>query len=198
MPGGRGYGRPAYVLSRTYDILAANPGGAQLHPGLLDWPSRQRNTIMYTFLHPAARELWPDWEQKARGCVAALRAIAGSDPDAPDLAALVGELLVKSPDFGRLWSRYEVRRSGPGDRVLRHPVVGTFRLTHEILELNRAGGQRLVVYLAEPGTPDHDAVVLLDRAGALGTGPGAAGPPAAGRPRGPVDVPARGRGDRSG
>ena len=155
---------PAYVLSRTYDILAANPGGAQLHPGLLDWPPRRRNTIMYTFLHPAARELWPDWEQKARDCVAALRAIAGSDPDAPDLAALVGELLVKSPDFGRLWARYEVRRSGPGDRVIRHPLVGTLRLAHEILELNRAGGQRLVVYLAEPGTPDHDAVVLLDRA----------------------------------
>jgi MmyB-like transcription regulator ligand binding domain len=24
---------PAYVVSRTYDMLAANPGGAQLHPG---------------------------------------------------------------------------------------------------------------------------------------------------------------------
>ena len=74
---------PAYVLSRTYDVLAANPGGALLHPGLAEWPARQRNTIRYTFLHPAARELFPDWEQKARGCVAQLRAVAGSDPDAP-------------------------------------------------------------------------------------------------------------------
>jgi transcriptional regulator with XRE-family HTH domain len=170
---------PAYVISRTYDILAANPGGGQLHPGLLDWPPRQRNTIMYTFLHPAARDLWPDWEQKARGCVAQLRAIAGSDPDAPDLAALVGELLVKSPDFGRLWGRYEVRRAGAGDRVVHHPVVGTLRLAHETLDLNRADGQRLVVYLTEPGTADHDAVILLDRAGEFG-GPGRA---AAGLPR---------------
>lgn len=155
---------PAYVVSRTYDILAANPGGARLHPGLLDWPARQRNTIRYTFLHPEARDLWPDWEQKARGCVAQLRAVAGSDPDAPDLAALVGELLVKSPDFGRLWGRYEVRRAGAGDRVLRHPLVGTMRLAHETLGLNRADGHCVIVYLAEPGTPDHDAMVLLDRA----------------------------------
>jgi transcriptional regulator with XRE-family HTH domain len=167
---------PAYVISRTYDILAANPGGAQLHPGLLDWPARQRNTIRYTFLHPGARDLWPDWEQKARGCVAQLRAVAGSDPDAPDLAALVGELLVKSPDFGRLWGRYEVRRAGPGDRVVHHPVVGTLRLAHEMLDLNQADGHRLVVYLAEPGTADHDAIVLLDRADALA----AAGPHAGG------------------
>jgi transcriptional regulator with XRE-family HTH domain len=155
---------PAYVLSRTNDVLAANPGGAHLHPGLGEWPARQRNTIRYTFLHPAARELWPDWEQKARGCVAQLRAVAGSDPDAPDLAGLVGELLVKSPDFGCLWGRYEVRRGGDGEKVFRHPAVGTLTLAHEILDVNRADGQRLVVYMAPPGTPDQDAMVLLDRA----------------------------------
>ncbi|HXT93042.1 MAG TPA: helix-turn-helix transcriptional regulator [Trebonia sp.] len=158
---------PAYVVSRTYDILAANPGGARLHPGLLGWPPKQRNTIRYTFLHPEARDLWPDWEQKARGCVAQLRAIAGSDPDAPDLAGLVGELIVKSPDFGRLWGRYEVRRAGAGDRVIRHPLVGTMRLAHETLSLNRAEGHSLIVYMAEPGTPDHDAMVLLDSENAL-------------------------------
>lgn len=155
---------PAYVVSRTYDVLAANPGGAQLHPGLFEWPSRQRNTIRYTFLHPAAPALWPDWEQKARSCVAQLRAIAGSDPDAPDLAALVGELLVKSPHFGRLWGRYEVHRSADVTRVFRHPAVGTLTLTGEVLDVNRADGQRLVVYVAQPGSPDHDAMVLLDRA----------------------------------
>jgi transcriptional regulator with XRE-family HTH domain len=155
---------PAYVLSRTYDMLAANPGGARLHAGLAEWPARQRNTIRYTFLHPAARDLFPDWEQKARGCVAQLRAVAGSDPDAPDLAALVGELVVKSPDFGRLWGRYEVRRAGDGEKVFRHPAVGPMTLSHEMLDLNRTGGQRLVVYMAPPGTPDHDAMVLLDHA----------------------------------
>jgi transcriptional regulator with XRE-family HTH domain len=155
---------PAYVVSRTYDVLAANPGGERLLPGLADWPVRQRNTIRYTFLHPESRDLFADWERKARGCVAQLRGVAGSDPDAPDLAALVGELLVKSPDFGRLWDKYEVSRAGAGDRVFRHPLVGTMTLAHETVDLNRADGQRLVVYVAEPGTPDHDAMVLLDRA----------------------------------
>jgi transcriptional regulator with XRE-family HTH domain len=155
---------PGYVLSRTHDVLAANPGGALLHPGLADWPAAQRNTIRYTFLHPAARDLWPDWEQKARGCVARLRGVAGQTPDAPDLAALVGELLVKSPDFGRLWSRYEVRRSGVDEKTFRHPLVGPMTLAHEILDTDRASGQRLVVYLPVPGSPEYDAVVLLDNA----------------------------------
>ncbi len=157
---------PAYVLSRVNDVLAANPGGFALMPGLAQWPARQRNTIRYTFLHPAARDLWPGWEAKARGCVAHLRAVAGRDPDAPDLAAIVGELVVKSPDFARLWARYEVRRMGDGEKEFSHPAVGTMTLAHETLELNRTDGQRVVIYLAAPGSPDHDAMVLLDLAAA--------------------------------
>jgi transcriptional regulator with XRE-family HTH domain len=155
---------PAYIYSRTNDLLAANPGGLRLHHGIADWPLRQRNTIRYTFLHPVARSLWTDWEQKAKACVAHLRAVAGSDPDAPDLAALVGELMIKSPDFARLWERYEVRTVGDGQKTFRHPLVGTLTLTHEVMQINRTGSQRLTVYMAEPGTPDHDAMALLDLA----------------------------------
>jgi hypothetical protein len=144
-------------------VLGANPGGLSLLPGLADWPASQRNTIRYTFLHPVARDLWPDWEQKARACVAQLRAVAGSDPDAPDLAALVGELLVKSPDFGQMWERYEVRKIGDGRKLWRHPAVGELTLSYEVLDINRTDGQRMVIYMAPPGTPDHDAMVLLDR-----------------------------------
>lgn len=153
---------PAYLVGRTYDLLAANPGGMRLLHGMSDWPVRQRNTIRYTFLHPAARTLWPDWEVKAKGCVANMRAAMVTDPDAPDLAALVGELMVKSPDFVRLWERYEVRTIGHGQKTFRHPVVGTITLQHEVLPLNLTDGQRITIYLAEPGTPDHDAMTLLD------------------------------------
>jgi transcriptional regulator with XRE-family HTH domain len=156
---------PAYVIGRTNDMLAANPGGLSLMPGMTDWPASQRNTIRYTFLHPGARDLWPDWERKARACVAQLRAVAGGDPDAPDLAALLGELLVKSPDFGRMWERYEVRRIGDGRKLWRHPAVGEMTLSYEVLDINRTDGQRMVIYMAPPGTPDHDAMVLLDSFG---------------------------------
>jgi len=163
---------PAYVYGRTNDLLAANPGGLRLLHGLSDWPPRQRNTIRYTFLHPAARDLWPDWELKARICVGHLRAVAGADPDAPDLAALIGELIVKSPDFARMWERYEVGTVGPGQKTFRHPVVGTITLSHEVLQINGTNGQRATIYLAEPGTPDHDQMQLLDLADFTSTEPG--------------------------
>jgi transcriptional regulator with XRE-family HTH domain len=156
---------PAYVLSRTLDVLAANPGGLHLYAGLDSWPARQRNLARYYFLHPSARDLFPEWETRIRGCVARLRALAGTDPDAPDLAQLVGELLLKSEDFARLWERYDVRAHRPGTKHFNHPEVGDLTLGYQTMQLEGTPGHRLVVYYADTASPDHDAMVLLDMLG---------------------------------
>jgi transcriptional regulator with XRE-family HTH domain len=153
---------PAYIVSRSMDLLAWNPGGLALYAGMADWPAKQRNLARYLFLHPTARELFPEWEPLVRSCVARLRAQAGTSPDAPDLTSLVGELVLKSPDFARLWERYEVIGRKKTQKTFHHPEVGVLTLSGQNMHLEGTPGQRLGVYTAEPGTPDHDAMLLLD------------------------------------
>jgi hypothetical protein len=154
---------PACVVSRSNDILAANPAGLRLLAGIEEWPAKQRNIARYVFLHPAARDLFgEDWTNQVRGCVARLRALDGTDPDAPDLAHLVGELLLKSPDFARMWERYDVRGRTQGRKTFHIPEVGDLTLGYQSLLLEGTPGHRLVAYYAEPATPEHDAVALLD------------------------------------
>ena len=153
---------PAAVVSRVNDLLAANPAGLAIFHGLAGWPRERRNLTRFLFLHPGARSLWIDWEEIAAGHVAHLRSVAGQDPDAPDLVALIDGLLTESPDFARLWARYDVKPRTAGDKRFQHPRVGRMTLGYESLPLAGTDGQRLIVYLARPGTPDHDAMVLLD------------------------------------
>ncbi|MEV0749282.1 helix-turn-helix transcriptional regulator [Streptomyces sp. NBC_00184] len=153
---------PAYILSRSMDLLAWNPGGLALYAGIADWPAKQRNLARYFFLHPTARQLFPDWDTQVRGCVARLRAEAGINPDAPDLTSLVGELLLKSTDFARLWERYDVIGRKKTEKTFHHPQVGELTLSGQSMNLEGTPGQRLGVYTAEPGSPDHDAMLLLD------------------------------------
>ncbi|MFF7337305.1 helix-turn-helix transcriptional regulator [Streptomyces sp. NPDC008163] len=153
---------PAYVVSRSMDVLAHNPGGLALYAGIEDWPATQRNLARYLFLHPAAREVFPDWDNQIRSCVARLRALAGTDPDAPDLTQLVGELLLKSPDFAGLWERYEVTGRKILTKTFHHPQVGKLTLNFQGMALEGTPGQRMGIYTAQPGTPDHDAMLLLD------------------------------------
>jgi transcriptional regulator with XRE-family HTH domain len=154
---------PAYIISRSMDLLAWNSGGLALYAGLDEWPAGQRNLARYLFLHPTARTLFQeDWEYQVRGCVARLRAQAGIDPDAPDLTSLVGELLLKSPEFAKLWERYDVVGRKKTQKTFHHPEVGTLTLSGQSMHLDDTPGQRLGVYTAEPGSPDHDAMLLLD------------------------------------
>ena len=131
--------------ARTMDLLAANPGALALYAGIVDWPAARRNIGRFLFLHPAARDIYADWDHQIRGCVARLRALAGTNPDAPDLAALIGELLLKSPEFAKLWERYEVtRRTAAQKKTFHHPQVGTITLgelkTLDTLDTGVRGG----------------------------------------------------------
>ncbi|MER5545636.1 helix-turn-helix domain-containing protein [Streptomyces sp. NPDC002589] len=157
---------PAYVVSRYNRVLAANPPGRRLLPGLWDWPEDQRNLTRYVFLHPVGRALYDPWEENVALSVAHLRAVAGADPDDPELTALVGELVLKSPEFARLWERYDVCERGGGQKTFRHPKVGPITLTYEVMRLARTGGQRMVVYQAAPGSADEQAMLRLESADA--------------------------------
>jgi transcriptional regulator with XRE-family HTH domain len=149
---------PAYVLNEINDVLAANPEGLALLPGLGDRPPGQRNTIRYTFLHPAARTLFADWDLVTRNSVAHLHT---AEPTAPDrTAALVTELSAASREFAALWRRHDVLVKRGGETSFRHPVIGSLTLTSEVLS-STGDGQRMLVYLAAPGTPEHDAMILL-------------------------------------
>ncbi|WP_055570027.1 helix-turn-helix transcriptional regulator [Streptomyces atriruber] len=152
---------PAYVVSRHSHMLAANAPGKALMPGLWEWPAEQRNVLRYLFLHPVGRVLYQPWEETVAKSVSHLRAIGGTDTDSPQLTSLVGELLLKSPDFARIWERYDVCERGGGTKSFEHPKVGLMTLTYEVMKLARTGGQRMVVYQAPRDTPDETAMLKL-------------------------------------
>lgn len=153
---------PAYVTNRIGNVLAWNPGGLRMLPGLTDWPQTKRNMPRYAFLHPAARSLYVNWDTQVTGLVSGLRQLAAIEPDAKDLRDLVGELLVKSPEFARMWDRYDIDAYRRGSKRLHHPVVGDLDATYQVMRLDGTDGQSLLSYYAEVGTPAHDAFVLLD------------------------------------
>ncbi|MET1072286.1 MAG: helix-turn-helix transcriptional regulator [Umezawaea sp.] len=149
-------GTPALVYGRYMDLLAVNPLGT----ALFSWLGEETNLLRGIFLRPGARVFYRDWPRIAEGCVAALRT-ANSDPDDPRLVDLVGELSLKSADFTRLWARHDVRAKTATTKHLVHPAVGELALSFENLTVADASGQHLVVYHAEPGSPEEQALALL-------------------------------------
>ncbi|AUY51041.1 helix-turn-helix transcriptional regulator [Streptomyces sp. CB01881] len=153
-------GVPAFVLGRRMDVLAWNALGDAVH-GFSARPSGEANAARHAFLDPAAREFYPQWEAVAAETVAYLRLDAGRHPDDARLAALVGELSVRSEEFRRLWADHQVRQKTHGVKLIRHPLVGELDFGYETLAVNGSADQLLVVFTARPGSPTAQKLALL-------------------------------------
>ena len=149
---------PAFVIGRRMDVLALNPLGAAVTGFSAD---TSPNAARYTFLDPTARDFCPEWQAVAEETVASLRLDAGRHPDDPKLAALVGELSMRSEEFRTLWARQDVRQKTHGRKLIRHPLVGDLDLRYETLRLTGDDDQLLITYTAEAGSPTADALRQL-------------------------------------
>lgn len=154
---------PAIVGNGRADLLAANHLGRALYSDLIAGTggSGHPNFARFTFLDPAARRFYPDWDFFAGITVANLRTEAGRNPHDHQLHELVGELSTRSVEFRERWSAHDVRIHAAGTKHFRHPVVGDLVLAYETVDLRTDAGLAMTVYAAEPGSPsDHNLKLL--------------------------------------
>jgi transcriptional regulator with XRE-family HTH domain len=146
----------AIVANRYLDVLAANPIARALSPEF----AVGENLLRWRLLDPAAREFYVDWDEATENLVSGLREVAVGDLDDPRLRALIDELAAGSQRFRNLWARADV-----GYRVavnhLRHPQVGDLHLHRNRFNIPHSGGQHLLTYRAEPGSPSARALEEL-------------------------------------
>jgi transcriptional regulator with XRE-family HTH domain len=159
-------GTPAIVLGRRSEVLAWNRLGHRLVAGHLafDAPvtlSLRPNMTRLLFLDHHTRELYPHWREEATRAVASLRLVAGRMADDPEMASLIGELTMKSEEFGALWAKHPVENCMSGLKHMHHPEVGPLELHFEVLSLPDDSGHRVLMYTADPGSPAFESLELL-------------------------------------
>ncbi|MEV7090599.1 helix-turn-helix transcriptional regulator [Streptomyces sp. NPDC093085] len=150
-------GTPALVIGPSLDILAANPLARAVYSPF----DPMDNLARMVFLAPAGRPFHPRWDQTAEAVVGHLRQAYGIDPGNPELRGLVAELSARSADFAWLWETHTVRGKTLEHKYFHHPDVGALTLTYHAFDIRAAPGQQLIIYHAEPGGPDAEALTLL-------------------------------------
>ncbi|WP_020502022.1 helix-turn-helix transcriptional regulator [Sciscionella marina] len=152
---------PAFVNDRNLTVLGGNTLWALLFPDVAAMPRRERSMARWTLLDPRARLVWRDWERVARDYVHGLRLAAAAQPRNQHIANLIGELMMRSPEFPAWWSEHRVQERSTGLKHLRHPVAGDLELQYEIFTSVADPGQSLVVYSAPSGSPSQERLRLL-------------------------------------
>jgi transcriptional regulator with XRE-family HTH domain len=153
---------PAYIVGLRCDVLAWNRMARLLFCDFDTMPLRDRNWGRMIFLNEDIQSLYEDWTIKARETVSYLRLKAGAYPDDRELAALIGELSVKSGEFRGWWASHDVRDKTFGTKTFHHPLVGRITLEHETMCLPGDSDQMLVMYTAQAHTQSDTALRLLN------------------------------------
>jgi transcriptional regulator with XRE-family HTH domain len=152
---------PAIVRTSRVDYVSANALGRALYAPVFESREQPANSARFTFLDPAAKDFYADWERTAKDLVAHLRSEAGRNPYDREFSNLIGELSTRSDEFRTSWASHNVRYHQSGVKRLRHPVVGELELSYEILELAADSGLTIAVYTAEPGSRSQQSLDLL-------------------------------------
>ncbi|HEX6356808.1 helix-turn-helix transcriptional regulator [Actinophytocola sp.] len=152
---------PAGILGRAGQVHAWNPLLTALITDFGALPPEERSMPRLVFLNDEVASRFADWEDKARLIVSQLRMETSRTPHDEGLATLIGELSMRSPTFARLWAGHPVREKVRGGHRYRHPIVGEFYLRYEVFRPPDEPDLSLVVHVADPGSPDEEALRLL-------------------------------------
>ncbi|WP_181787504.1 helix-turn-helix domain-containing protein [Streptomyces phytophilus] len=159
---------PVVVVGRRSDVLMWNRAGHALFAGHVapdspDQAATRPNTARLVFLDAHTRDLYVDWPRKARDVVGKLRQAVGEYPNDPQLASLIGELTMRSPQFATLWAEQRVRAWDMAEYRMRHPMIGELDVLQHSLSVPRQQGLRVVVTTAAPGSAAQAALQLLNQ-----------------------------------
>ena len=135
---------PAMVMNHRYDILAWNGEMAGLLVDFGTLRPSQRNAMWLCLRHPEIRESYVDRERVVREGVAHLRAAWAAHPEDPALLGLIAEC-TRDSEFARLWAERDVKATGHGSKVLRHPAAGVLAVDFEVLLPLQDTDQRVMI-----------------------------------------------------
>jgi hypothetical protein len=152
---------PVAVYDPAWTIITWNAAWAGLMGDPPAASGRDRNLIWRAFTGKTSRvrKTAEEADGFETNAVADLRRALGAYPDDPRLLRLVDELRAASPRFARLWADRVVATTGSSTKTIDHPELGPITLDCDVLTVANCD-LRVVVYTAEPSSPDAERLRL--------------------------------------
>lgn len=135
---------PAYGLDPLWNACCWNAAAEGLFRGWLDGAA-ERNLLRFVFLEPSARQLIPEWEERATRLLAEFRADYGHSFRDARVRALIDSLTRESAFFDRCWKAQDVQQRSGGLRTFRRADNDVHRFTQHSFMPSERPGYKLVL-----------------------------------------------------
>lgn len=137
---------PAYLLDRSWNIVAWNNAEAELFPPLRAAAGTTPNLLELVFHDEGLRVLMADHSVEQERLVSQFRLQCADWPNDLQVTALVDRLRLSSARFAELWDARDVAPFVSTRRFFNHPLAGSLELDHHRLAALDQPGLQLVIY----------------------------------------------------
>ncbi|WP_299472247.1 helix-turn-helix transcriptional regulator [uncultured Roseibium sp.] len=137
---------PAIILDATWNVHAWNRAAALILTDYGKLRPEQRNVLRILFSRTGHTSNREDWNSVARYVVARFRADAARAGANVDIAKLVEDLSVASPEFKSLWSENEITGRGEGTKRLFHQELGTIEMDFSTFSVEGRSDLKLMIH----------------------------------------------------
>lgn len=137
---------PAYGLDCCWNACIWNAAAAHLFSGWLDG-AHHRNLLRFVFLDAAARDLLPDWEERARRLLSEFRSDYAHMFRDARVRRFIEDLRQESAFFAQAWAAQDVLSREGGLRVFDHPQDGRLLFAQHSFTPSDAPSHKLVLLL---------------------------------------------------
>jgi transcriptional regulator with XRE-family HTH domain len=153
---------PAVVMNTRFDLLAFNDAYCKIVLDVASIPVEERNMLWLTFVSPEWHCSFLDAGSMRFHMVAAYRAALADHLGEPEWQDLTERLLVNSPEFARLWERYDVAAPSTNIKLLDNEQVGLLRVEPANFWLSPLGQFRAIVYTAADEATEEKFRLLVN------------------------------------
>ena len=155
---------PAVVQNARFDVMGFNRAFCALFGVDLNTvPPEDRNVIYLALSNRHWRERIADWDTVLPHMVGLFRASMTPFMDDPQWQHLLDKFRAASPEFARLWDRYELACANNQLKRFHHPATGPFEMQQINWWSAPRDGDRLVAYLPVDARGQQALAVITGR-----------------------------------
>lgn len=156
---------PAYILDQRFNVLAWNDAAGALFGDFFSHQSgRGLNMVWAMFNNPGYRQLFINWEDRARMTLAQFRVIYGKNIGDVWFKEFIEDIMQASPEFNCWWRDHDIQGVLGGNDEINHPEMGYIKLDYISLGISGNPNLTLQVYTPAPDTDTAKKIKqLLER-----------------------------------
>lgn len=152
---------PSLVSDQRWNVIGWNKAACAILGDFSKMSARDRNIVWAMFTDKKFKQLYPDWEQHAKGLLGRFRSTCGQYIEDSWLAQFIDDLKQESDEFRMWWQLHEIKSNNEVYKRLNHPDAGLLEFEVSNFDISDHSGLKMIVHIPLPGTDTSEKMKNL-------------------------------------